>query len=250
MAAAAGSGGGGPRHPWSDLYGQLILISWPRFLGWVGLAYLAIHLLFAALYLLDPAGIGGVDDSLPLPLQAFYFSVETMATIGYGVVYPSSAWAHAVVIVEAFGGLIVLALITGLAFARFERSPQCISFETTVGLLPLEGEPSLLFELHNSRRTTLYAVELRAFWCDTTPEGLSLHTPLPLEWPDGLPLQGDLRVRHRLEAQGPLAALLEPAGQLPAAAGALLISFSAVDGSLEKPVHASHRYAAEQIRRG
>jgi len=91
-------------------------------------AYLLINLLFAGSYLLDHQGIGGTSDGMSLLAQAFFFSVETMATIGYGAVYPESVWVHVVMTAEALVGLLLVALITGLAFARFSRTTHSIRF--------------------------------------------------------------------------------------------------------------------------
>lgn len=234
---------------WNDPYGRLIQISWPSFLALVGLAYVAIHLLFAGLYLLDADGIGGLDAAMALPLQAFFFSVETMATIGYGVLHPSSHWVHGVMTLEALTGLIVLALITGLAFARFERAPHGVVFAEQIRLEPVQGQPSLLIDLCHTRPSTLYDVRLRAFWCEAGASALVRHWPLPLEHPDGLPLQGELRVQHRLDPDGPLAALLRPDSGLPPDSGELLLCIRAIDSVLERPVHASHRYGPEQMLR-
>lgn len=234
---------------WRQPYLLLVELSWWRFLALVTALYLLINLLFAGLYLLDPGGIGGAGGGgkhgdLPVALGAFFLSVETLATIGYGSLYPDSLWVHLVTTSEAITGLILVALITGLAFARFARTPQSVEFGERARIEPLGGRACLVIRLHNSRPNTIFDVRVRAFW--QPPQGERQLQPLPLLTPDGLPLLDDLRLLHPLEPGGPLAAI----GSEPAAAGGeLVVSFSGMDATLERPIHLVHRYPASAIVR-
>lgn len=234
---------------WRQPYLLLIEASWPRFLLLVTGLYLLIHLLFTALYLVDPAGIGGLSEQMALPLQAFFFSVETMATIGYGALYPLSHWVHLVMTAEALGGLLFLALITGLAFARFERFPASITFAPRAPLGQRRDHSCLLLELRNARPSTLQGVAVRAFWCEPDGAGLIRYQPLELDHPDDIPLEAglDLRLALPLPAEGPLAGLKTPATRLPPGCGDLLLTVRATDATLERPVHASHRYGPDAL---
>jgi inward rectifier potassium channel len=225
--------------PWRNPYEQLLALRWRDFLGLVTALYLLIHLLFAGLYLLDPVGIGGTGSHLPLLLEAYFFSVETMATIGYGALYPLSLWVHVVMTAEALTGLILVALITGLAFARFARTPPGIGFSPT-GRLEHHAEGSwLVLELLNRRHSTVHDVTVALFWSGngdfSDPGQLE---PLALELPVGLPLQRQLLLRHRLRSNHPL---------LQSATGELLVCFSGIDAILERPVHSLQRYPASAI---
>ena len=228
---------------WRQPYLLLVELSWWRFLALVTGLYLLINLLFAGLYLLDPAGIGGSDD-LPVSLRAFFLSVETLATIGYGSLYPDSLWVHLVTTGEAITGLILVALITGLAFARFARTPQSVEFAGQARIEAHEGRECLVIRLHNSRPNSLFDVRVRVFW--QPQQGERQLRPLPLLTPDGLPLLDDLRLLHPLENGGPLATIdRDPA----AGGGELLVSFSGMDATLERPIHLVHRYPASAIVR-
>lgn len=230
---------------WREPYLALIELSWPVFLALVTLVYLLIHLLFAGLYLLDPAGIGGTESTpLPLALQAYFFSVETMATIGYGALYPKTLWVHGVMTAEALVGLILVAVVTGLAFARFARTPQGIRFGKGVRIDHGEGGPSLVLELHNRRHTTLHHLHVRAFWSAQGPGTAEAQQLLPLGdlVPPGLPLEEQLVLRHPLNPDHALCGDPLPNG------GVLLVCCSAVDATLERPIHILHRYGAHEIR--
>lgn len=229
---------------WRHPYLALIELGWPGFFALVTTIYLLIHLLFAGLYLLDPSGIGGTDSTpLPLALQAYFFSVETMATIGYGALYPRSLWVHGVMTAEALVGLVLVAVVTGLAFARFARTPQGIRFGDSARIEHGDGGPSLVLELHNRRHTVLHHLHVRAFWSARGPGGQDAQLLLPLGdlVPPGLPLEERLVLRHPLSPDHPLCADRLPGG------GMLLVCCSAVDATLERPIHILHRYAATEI---
>ena len=101
---------------WRDAYHYLLTMPLARFLGMLALSYLAINAVFGLAYLL----VGGVNGVRPGDyLGAFFFSVETMSTVGYGEMWPQSLAAHLVMVVESFVGLLNLAIATGLLFARF-----------------------------------------------------------------------------------------------------------------------------------
>lgn len=233
-------GGGVARPPWRHPYEQLLALRWRDFLGLVTALYLLIHLLFAGLYLLDPGGIGGTGSQLPLLLEAYFFSVETMATIGYGALYPLSLWVHVVMTLEALTGLILVALITGLAFARFARTPPVVGFQPTGRLEPRADGSWLVLELLNRRHSTVHEATVALFWSDdgdfSDPSQLE---HLALEMPAGLPLQRQLLLRHRLRPDHPLLR--------PGTSGELLVCFSGIDAILERPVHCLQRYPASAI---
>ena len=109
---------GAPRTPLRDFYHALLQLQWPATIGFIALGYFTVNALFALLFY----AIGGIEharsDSF---LDAFYFSVQTMGTIGYGFMYPASPGANALVVIESTTSLILTALATGLVFAKFSR---------------------------------------------------------------------------------------------------------------------------------
>jgi inward rectifier potassium channel len=144
----------------SDLYHLLLTIPWFAFVGLICLGYVIINTLFAWLYLV---GGDGLKNAVPNSfLDAFFFSVHTMATIGYGSVYPTSLYANLVVVVEALVGLILTAMATGLMFARFARPTSRILFSDVAVITNHNGMPTLMFRAANERKNTILEAKLWA----------------------------------------------------------------------------------------
>ena len=151
---------------WSSLslYHAALELSWPRFLLVTGSSYLLINAVFAGLFLL--CGTGSLQSMEPFPiadpfLRAFFFSVETFGTIGYGNIAPVGLGAHLIVTLESFVGLISLALVTGLIFARFSRPSVRLLFSRTAIIAPYHGITAFEFRLVNQRRSQLLEVECK-----------------------------------------------------------------------------------------
>lgn len=143
-AAAAG---------WRDSYHHVLSLNWPRFALFLVISYVAINLLFAALY-----AVGGkcIAEMTPgnFP-EAFFFSVETLATVGYGHMYPANFYGHLIVTLEIFIGMIWLAVITGLIFVRFSRPTARILFSSSILIGRFDGRLNLMFRVANLRHTSM-----------------------------------------------------------------------------------------------
>jgi inward rectifier potassium channel len=146
------------REWFGDLYHRTLTINWPCFFAIGSLIYIAANVGFAALYLLQPGSIakahpGSFSD-------AFFFSVQTMATIGYGVMSPSTFYANLLMTLETAVGLMVVALTTGLVFARFSRPTARVLFSNVAVVGPYNGIPTLSIRLANQRQNQLLAAEV------------------------------------------------------------------------------------------
>jgi inward rectifier potassium channel len=153
--------------PWygsMSLYHTLINTTWTRFLGLVSLGYLVANLAFALVYYgLGPGSLHGPDvfaasDRL---WQCFFFSVQTLATIGYGVVSPASHSANVVVAVESVTGLVGFAVVSGIAFARFARPVGRFIFSDRALVAPFQGGTALMFRTTNARQNQMVDVHAR-----------------------------------------------------------------------------------------
>lgn len=150
----------GWRRHWREPYRFMLAIPWPGFLLSIAAGCLLLNLAFTLLDALDLDGIGGAPAGLRLSvLDAFFFSVQTLGSIGYGVLHPSSLWVNLVVTVEALFGLLFIAVTTGLAFARFSPSRARLRFSRVATVEPWHGHPTLTFRVANVRQNSLVAFQ-------------------------------------------------------------------------------------------
>ena len=159
---------------WSSLslYHALLDLSWPRFLALAAAGYVLVNVAFAGLYLL--CGSGSLQSLEPFPivnpfLRAFFFSVETFGTIGYGNIAPVGFGAHMVVTLESFVGLTFLALATGIVFARFSRPTARLLFSRSAIVAPYQGISAFEFRAVNLRRSQLIEVECKVILSRVEP---------------------------------------------------------------------------------
>lgn len=185
----------GPFHRY-NAYHTLLSLSVPRLLGLVAALYLGVNLLFATLYwLAGPEALSGSDSVHARFEDCFFFSVQTLATIGYGKLVPATRLANALVSIEALVGLLGFAVLSGLLFARFTRPSAKIAFSTKAIIGPYGDGWALMFRLANLRKhdlTDLHAVVTVARWVtvDGTPRRRFDQLPLeraaiifmPLHW--------------------------------------------------------------------
>src|ERR1700685_3724223 len=126
-----------------DLFHHFMTVSWPRLFATLAAFFISFDLIFGFLYYLVPGCIANLNP--PGFAGDFFFSVETLATGGYGEMHPETFYGHSVAMIEIFVGLMSLALITGLMFARFS-SPRARFLFTKNGVVrPIAGKRSLLF---------------------------------------------------------------------------------------------------------
>ncbi len=143
-----------------DMYHFLLTIPWVWFIGLICLGYTAVNVGFALLFLADGDGLkNAIPDSF---WDAFFFSVQTMATIGYGSIYPNSFYTNVIVVLEALVGLILVAMATGLMFARFARPTSRILFSQVAVISKHNGLPTLMFRTANERQNTILEAKLWA----------------------------------------------------------------------------------------
>ncbi len=231
-----------------DIYHTLLTIPWPEMIALTAGAYLGINLIFAVLYLADP---GGIANARPGNLaDCYFFSVQTMATIGYGAMYPKSLYANVVVSFETVVGLMSFALITGLWFTRFSRPTARILFSKYAVVAPFEGKRSLMFRMANERTSQILQAEVRVTLLrdETTREGV------PLRRMHDLRLLRDhsaffgltWTVAHVIDATSPLH------GGTPqswAESGAqIVVLVAGVEETLNQTIHARFSYECAELR--
>ncbi|MGH7843002.1 MAG: ion channel [Candidatus Binataceae bacterium] len=154
----------------TDVYHHLLTSSWPLLLLQIAGAFFVANALFAVVYLLD----GGIENARAGSFSdVYFFSVETMATIGYGKMAPVTFFAHVVMSIEALTGFIFLALVTGLIFAKFSRPTARVRFSHSAVISRRDGVPSLMFRMANVRANQIVEAQVHVVFsrAEKTLEG-------------------------------------------------------------------------------
>ncbi len=155
---------------WQDIYYYTMTLSWPRFFAAMGLLFIAMNLLFAGLFMLGDHAIANLAPNNFL--GAFFFSVETIATVGYGDMHPQTLYGHWIATTEIFIGLADVALTTGMIFARFARPRSSIVFAEHPVSHEVNGRRVLLIRLANARINVISeaSAKLRLMRDEDSPE--------------------------------------------------------------------------------
>lgn len=230
-----------------SIYHHLLTIAWPRFFLDVAAFYLVSNLVFASLYVwAGPDALHGTSSTTPGGrfLESFFFSVHTLATIGYGTIAPRNLAAHALVTVEALFGLMGLALVTGILFARFSRPDARIVFSKQAVIAPYKGGWALMFRIANERTNQLLEVSAtvtmnrleggRRRFYELTLERKKV-TFFPLHWV----------VVHPIDEKSPLANVTYE--QFLASDAEILILLTAVEEDFGQNVHARSSYLGNEV---
>jgi inward rectifier potassium channel len=229
-----------------DFYHLFLRASWPVALSAIVVSYLALNAIFAAAYLwtggVANAGVGSFFD-------AFCFSIQTMGTIGYGAMFPTTGPANVLMIVESVTSLIVTAVATGLVFAKFSRSTARVAFSKTVAVGPMEGVPTLMIRVGNERGNLILEATIRVSLVRTevTREGVTFYRmhDLNLARERSPAMNRSWTVLHPIVEGSPLL------GATPESVARdeveLLVTVVGVDDTSLQPVHARHRYYNQEI---
>jgi inward rectifier potassium channel len=233
-------------------YQQLLSVSWSGFFAIVLAIYLLINVIFAFTYLAagplaligpHPEMLGGEFS------RAFFFSVQTFATIGYGQIGPNGFEANAIVTIEALVGLMFQALATGLLFARFSRPTASILFSQRAIVAPYGGALSLQFRIANRRKNEIIQLEAQVLFSAMQADGrgalVRRYTLLPLERNKVTFFPLSWTIVHPIDQASPLAG--KTPEDLVAAEAEVLVLLSGIDETFAQTVHARSSYRADEI---
>jgi len=239
--------------PFSALsfYHWSLSVTWPRFLGSLAVGYLAINTVFAVAYLLcGPSAIRGVPAETMGGefLRAFFFSVETFATIGYGHIAPLGIAANILVTIEAFLNIVCVALATGVVFARFSRPTTKILYSRNAIVAPYRGITALQFRIANTRSSQIIEVEATVILSrlELTDSGIvrKFHD-LKLERKRVVFFPLSWTLVHPIDDASPLAGLTE--ADLTQSNAEILILLTGTDETSSQTVHSRSSYKSEEI---
>lgn len=234
-----------------SLYHWLLTISWPKFLAFVAASYIAVNTLFAFAFLL--LGTDALQSSAgsfagqPF-YRAFFFSVDTFATIGYGNIIPVGVAANTLVTIEALLNIVGVALATGVIFARFSRPSARIIYSRNAIVAPYRDTMALEFRIANARSSQLIDVQVQAILTKIERVGgsavrkfyeLALERNrvvfFPLSW----------TVVHPIDSASPMWALTH--ADLVSGDAELLVLLIATDETVSQTVHSRSSYQADEI---
>jgi inward rectifier potassium channel len=241
---------GASRFDFRDPYHLAVSLSWPAFAAVLLATWLGINLLFALLYVLSP---GDIANAAPGSFSdAFFFSIETLATVGYGVMAPSTTYGHIVSATEIVGGMAFTAIVTGLLFVRFSRPKANIVYADDAVVSTYNGRPTLMLRVANRRLTVMTGASARlaVLLGEFTAEGASFRRihDLKLRQPV-LPLFFmPWTLMHEINEASALHG--HDADSLAAANASLFLSIEARDGALAAVVSDLKHYTADHIRFG
>ncbi|MDE3015734.1 MAG: ATP-sensitive inward rectifier potassium channel 10 [Pseudomonadota bacterium] len=240
----------GHRRRWrEDIYVRLMEVRWPfLFCGFAAL-YLTLNLIFAAAYV----AADGINGARPGSFaDAFFFSVQTLSTIGYGTLSPSGTAANLLVTVEAMLGFAYFAVVTGLMFAKFSRPTARVLFSDKAVVCPYNGVPHLMLRLANQRGNRIVdaKVHVTVLRDEVSAEGHKMrrfHDLPPVR--ERVPvLQLTWTVMHPLDEKSPLHGLTPE--MLRDGNMEIVISLTGLDETLSQIIHARYSYIAEEVAFG
>jgi inward rectifier potassium channel len=226
-------------------------LSWPQFAAFVGAVYVSLNLLFAVFYSLDQNSIAG-RTSTEWFLDCFFFSVQTLATVGYGHMYPQTLYGHLVSTVEIMTGIFLIAVMTGLIFVRFSRPIARVAFSNSIVIGPLNGKPTLMVRIGNENQHSMVEAEFRIMFSrdQQLVEGgdfryfydLKLHFDRLTIFPAAITL------RHEIDENSPLYGATPES--LEAERALLFVSVVGIDPVIAAAVQTQQDYSWRDIRFG
>ena len=231
----------------TDFYYGVLTASWPVFVLQLAALFLTVNLIFAICYLADPHGIA---NARPGDFgDAFFFSVQTLGTLGYGVMAPRTLYTNLLVTAESFTGILIIALFTGIIFARFSRPFARVLFSNVAVVTPFDGVPTLMFRAANQRGNSILDATVTVSLARqyTTREGVEMrrfhelrlvrsNNPLfALSW----------TVLHPIDEASPLFGLTPQ--DMAAEDMEIIIMLSGMDETIADRIFARHAYWNDEI---
>jgi len=235
---------------WGDFYHNAMTASWPAFIGLLAAAFVLLNVVFALIFLLGPAPIANAAPGSFL--DAFFFSVETTSTVGYGDMHPQTLFGHIVATCENFVGMVLLAAMTGLVFARFSRPRSRLMFARHPVIMDHNGVPTLILRLANARNSYITEANAKLWMLGPTAsaEGrrfVSFQAMKLLRGENPM-LALSWSLFHPIDEDSPLYGMAFD--ELLASEINVVLSVTGIDETSSQTVHARQVWAAADVRPG
>jgi inward rectifier potassium channel len=247
LAVMQGKRIGVARWHWSDIYHMILTLTWPRFFLVIVSIYLLVNLFFATLYFVVP---GTILNTHPGSfLDHFFFSVETLATVGYGVMSPATVYGHVIASTEIVLGMLVTAILTGLLFARFSRPTARVLFSDVAVVTHFNGNRVMMLRVANERNNLILEASVRVNLIrrERTLEGETFYRvyDLKLDRDRSSAFAMSWTIMHKIDDCSPLFG--RTTEDLIAEDMVLHVMISGQDETLNDTVHARQAYQPQHI---
>ena len=233
---------------WTDLYHRAMTVHWPVFFGSAAVLFVTLNAVFGFLYWLGHEPIANAEGNGPLAY--FYFSIETLATVGYGDMHPQTDYGHLIATVEIFTGMSFLAVMTGLIFARFSRPRARFVFASTAVISRHEGRQALMIRTANARHNTISRASARLWLirAERSKEGDQLRRfyELKLDRSEHPMFVLSWMLFHIIDKESPLHEAT--ASDLEEGDALLVLNVGGLDDSSAQQLYARHVYSWRDIR--
>jgi inward rectifier potassium channel len=230
----------------NDAYHFLRTASWSRIVGLLAAFFLVSNLVFAAILCAGGAQIANAHGFL----DDFWFSVQTMATIGYGYLAPIDHFANAMVTVEALFAIMLTALVTGIVFARFSTPSARVIYSKVAVISEHSGQRALMFRMANERATAIVEATVRAYLIREEPiaEGGTFRRiyDLPLRRATSPVFSMSFLAVHPIDETSPLHKVT--ARDLRETSANLVVTFTGIDDRLAATVHSRYLWTWNDVR--
>lgn len=231
-----------------DFYHSLITMPWRRFLLMVLTGYLVINLVFAGLYYWAGAehfgNLAGVDASHKF-MELFFFSAQTLTTVGYGYIYPKGPMVSTIAAIESMAGLMMFALATGVLYGRFSKPQAHIRYSKNCLIAPYEGIKGFMFRVANATQNELIESEVQVILVMNDKEGKRQFLPLPLEVNKISFMALTWTIVHPIDEQSPLRGMSKQ--DIIAADAEFLILLKAINDTYSQTVYSRSSYKGSEI---
>jgi len=231
-----------------DLFHYFMTITWPQLFATFAAFFLAFDTLFGLFYFLVPGCIANLNP--PGFAGAFFFSVETLATVGYGDMHPQTVYGHTVAMIEIFVGLMSLAVITGLMFARFSRPRARFLFSKNLVVRFIDGRRTLVLRAANLRLNVVQDASARLYMTrnEVTQEGFRIRRVIDLPLLRSTQPMFNLgwTIMHALDESSPL--FLETPDSLRESEARFVLNMSGTDESTGQTLTTRAEYSDRDIR--
>lgn len=232
---------------WGDLYHTLLTLSWVKLFAVVAAGYIVTNVLFAFMYLAAGNGVENMREGNFS--DAFFFSVQTMATIGYGAMYPKTLFANTLVAIEALLGLLGVSMGSGLVFARFSLPKARVLFSRVAVITLHDGVPTLMFRVANERQSWILEAQVNVNLVvnEITQEGQAMRKfyNLPLFRHHSSLFLLTWTVMHPITENSPLYGI--NLDEMLSREMEILVTLTGIDQTVSDNIHAYHSYIPTEI---